>query len=449
MPKLMECSGNDGIWAHRIARFIFGGWAKVLHRFEEDPQTFFQAKFQGTYKLHKDPGIDLKRSTNLTHIDSSSIPIRPVINSIGDWRKNGAFWIGQILQPIVSMLHGITTSSRQTIRRYETVMVPDYAWLVEFDIKDFFLNIPMTYCTNVITWALDAHAAHLPRLHRQLAISILRHLLCHNYFNFDGKSYKQIKGIAMGCDCASQVAAIVAWHFENYIGAARHPLVLGRSWQRYLDDGLFGWVGTLLQLESFKELLNTAVATPMGTCQFVYTFEVKSSSAVFMDMHWYKGSRWASTGILDVKLYDKPANPHAYIPYNSGHPPSLARSWVRLEIIRRATHNSEEAGFLTDAASFMSDLISRGYSGTFVRSIFASVQYSDRYKYLGLVPAVGAPIPQEERALTLVTPWHPEVTARIREHLDIPSSVAQHLTCTKIRMAFTIGPKVLACQRGR
>ena len=75
--------------------------------------------------------IGTVKNARAHHADRSSIPIRPVINSIGDRRKPAALWLGQTLQPVLAGLAGVTRSSKQTLVMLENLEAPEHPFLVE------------------------------------------------------------------------------------------------------------------------------------------------------------------------------------------------------------------------------------------------------------------------------------------------------------------------------
>ena len=449
-PWLKDHSGIPGIWAHRIFYFIFGGWATLLRDMLSGVKPFFYAKFQGTYKLHKQSDIDMKRMQSLKQYPTETIPVRPIINSVGDWRKPAAFWIAQLLQPIVEKLPGVTCTSKQTIHTYESLEVPPESVLVEFDIKDFFLNINVDFCVQATSWAIHMYASYINGPIKDLILYIIHHLLNHNYFRFDGLPFRQRRGVAMGLDCAPQVAAISAYYYEKHRCIQEHPGILAKSWSRYLDDGLFVWVGSDRELLRLEALLNTPCCTPLGQCQFVYKFATSRSKAVFLDLQFSKSGRWVHSGILDVSLYCKPSNPHAYIPQSSHHAPSLAISWIRQEAKRRITHNADASRAMADLAQFGQLIISRGYSGQQWRRAIRGLDPSNRMLYLGLHAQVEARASDTEQArvLTLVLPHHRQAWSRVKQCVSIPAHVQRHLTAQSVRFACTNSRNIISHIRG-
>jgi hypothetical protein len=440
LDTLSSSKGNFGFnaitqWGlYKLKRFLFQPFAETVAAFNDDG-SFYYARFIGAYKLHKVTHIDMLTVQDLQNFNTGLIPIRPIVASTGDYRKQAANWLGLALQPLAQSRWGVTRCSQQTIATYEQLQVVGAALLVEFDIKDFFLNINQSFCLKAMRRILEDNPMHfLPQL-IDLAISVLGHLLKHCYFQFAGKKYQQAKGIPIGLDCASQLAAIIAWYVESTKGVQHDKRIQTGSWQRYLDDGLFVWNSDESSLKHFMAMLNTPCNVPgIGVCSFVYEYKYSTTQAVFLDLHYSKGKRWNLTQILDTCIFRKPQNPFAYIPCNSNRKTGVHSGWIRREFQRRVTHNSSLTGCSQQQAEFAENLIQRGYSGRYIRSLWGQVAYSSRAQFLQLKgPASVFP---EHRCITIALPFHPQVD--FRSCLLELDGIVKYLTnSTQLRLAHT------------
>ena len=77
----------------------------------------------------------------------------------------------------------------------------------------------------------------------------------------------------------------------------------GNTWFRFLDDILLLWTGTNLELNTFLQHLNSRMRA------IKFTMEKSQSTITFLVLEIYKGHRFNSTGVLDIKPYKKPTNP--------------------------------------------------------------------------------------------------------------------------------------------
>jgi len=107
-------------------------------------------------------------------------------------------------------------------------------------------------------------------------------------------------------------------------------------WRRYLDDIFVAWPGDRSSFEEFMRYLNSKHHTIKFTC------DSSDSSVDFLDLTIYKGSRFRSSGKLDIKPFFKHTNKFQYLQYNSAHPRKLFGSLVKGEMIRLLRACSDE-----------------------------------------------------------------------------------------------------------
>jgi hypothetical protein len=84
--------------------------------------------------------------------------------------------------------------------------------LVTFDIKNLYVNTPVTETLNIIKTKLlqnnDTQIAH------QVLI-LLKEVLSQNYFTFTHRIYQPKQGIAMGSPISGIIAETFLQHFEE------------------------------------------------------------------------------------------------------------------------------------------------------------------------------------------------------------------------------------------
>ena len=61
-----------------------------------------------------------------------------------------------------------------------------------------------------------------------------------------------------------------------------------------------------------------------------------------MDLYIFKGNNFLDTGILSIKVYQKPANRYMYIPYKSAHTRHTIKNYVLGVLKRYVRINTEE-----------------------------------------------------------------------------------------------------------
>ena len=124
---------------------------------------------------------------------------------------------------------------------------------------------------------------------------------------------------------------------------------------RYRDDGFMIFHSNE---EEIKQLFNIA----NNFHQFIkFTFNILKSHTDFLDIHIFKGNRFAESGKLDMKTYFKSINSFVYLQRNSCHSKHVFSGFIKGEAIRhiRNTNNGDD---LHDIISnFRKRLIDRGY----------------------------------------------------------------------------------------
>lgn len=197
-------------------------------------------------------------------------------------------------------------------------------------------------------------------------------IFTNNGFMFEGEYYKQIQGIAMGTNCAPNLANLFMFYlFEN------HPLIRPTLdklplYKRYLDDCFGIWIGTENEFLDFLELCNTIIPG------ITFTHEFSHDNLVVLDLILYR----SPSDTLFFKCYQKEMNKYNYVHYRSLHQPSIKCGFIKGELIRYIRNSSEESNFKIIRRKFKERLLNRGYPKHFISSIFSQVPYKNRPLYL-------------------------------------------------------------------
>jgi hypothetical protein len=146
---------------------------------------------------------NLKAQLKLHEID---IPIRPVINN----RTAPAYKLAKHLTKMLNQyitLHNqyVVTNSTNLANDLTKLEIHENHNLITFNIKDLYINMPVTETLNVVKTKLlqnnDTQIAH------QVLI-LLKKVLSQNYFRFQHRIYQPKQGIAMGSPISGIVAEI-------------------------------------------------------------------------------------------------------------------------------------------------------------------------------------------------------------------------------------------------
>ena len=104
---------------------------------------------------------------------------------------------------------------------------------------------------------------------------------------------------------------------------------------RYMDDTLVFWTGSLAQLEDFIQFINTL----HGSLKF--TYEASVQSIQFLELVIYKRKRFDEVEILDIKCHTKKTETGQFLHRSSCHPQPVFDGFLRGEIIRYAKNQQQ------------------------------------------------------------------------------------------------------------
>jgi len=162
-------------------------------------------------------------------------PMRPIVSAVGSFNHEAAKWLSNVLAP----LRHHSTIVRDTFSFAKEIQNNDLRGCVmaSFDVKSLFTNIPLKFTTNLIIKSLFHDGCTQFQGISQTQMKKLLKWICQSTtFQFNGKFYKQIDGVAMGSPIAPLLADVIMNHVIDQaltkINVQNKPIVL---W-RYVDD---------------------------------------------------------------------------------------------------------------------------------------------------------------------------------------------------------------------
>ena len=117
----------------------------------------------------------------------------------------------------------------------------------------------------------------------------------------------------------------------------------------------------------------------------------------------YKGLRFNTESILDVKTHFKLTETIQYTEFTSCHPPGVKKGFIKGEALRLLRTNSSRFNFEENIAKFKRNLIERGYPEMLIQETFSEVKFENRNAALTQKPK------ENKRILPFVTQYKPSV----------------------------------------
>ena len=266
--------------------------------------------------------------------------------------------------------------SGHLIQILEATPIPKNTTLATIDVSALYLNIPheegiQAVINRLYTNNPDSDQIPIPP---GTMSDLLKIVLTQNYFQFADKMYHQIQGTAMGTKMAPAYANLFMAELEEKLleNATTDPLL----WKRYIDDILCIWPGTPESFKLFIEYLNKKHPT------IKLTYECSRTSVDYLDITIYKGPRYESSGILDVKPFFKKTNKFQYLEYSSSHPRKTFSSIIKGEMTRLLRNCSDHQTYLDTQTKLHRIFRDRGYPNRLIKNTFNQVRFQDRNQIL-------------------------------------------------------------------
>jgi hypothetical protein len=239
-------------------------------------------------------------------------------------------------------------------------------FLVTADVKDLYPSIPIEEGIDALRTVLR-NSMQWDEEKINFITNLAEFVLRNNIFQFQNKLYIQIFGTAMGTPFAPSYATIYLhvieveiWHnFKTNIPEADHPLLI----KRFIDD-LFGMFKTEYGLHKYIELYNAA----RPSIKLLIT--AFGNSVDILDLTIFKGRRYETTGILDIKLFQKQMNKYQYIPPDSFHTRSTIKGFISGEIRRARLCCSNDDDFISAKSQLYRRLKDRNYTDAYLQPLF-------------------------------------------------------------------------------
>ena len=169
----------------------------------------------------------------LPKIHKHPLKLRPIVASFQSITSSALRYIDKILQPRMKRVCSYCKNATHIVCILKNVKVPPTSYLATVDIEWLYTNISFDMAIEVCLTIFVGH----PRL--VLYLDLLMCVLKNNIFQFSGRIYHQVCGIAMGTMVAAALASVVVVHYEDkHLESLHHrPLV----WRRYIYDILVVW----------------------------------------------------------------------------------------------------------------------------------------------------------------------------------------------------------------
>jgi len=289
-------------------------------------------------------------------IHKTPLALRPICSSTNSSTYNASKYLDIVLQPIMKSIKSFIYNSGELVCKLETLEFPENCLLLEADVENLYPSINIEDGLNSLRLALIQHNWNGDDT--EFVIELARWVLTNNYIQFGDRLYLQLTGTAMGTPFAVTFACIhlAIVETESLEILRRHGFQTPLLFYRYIDD----IIAVFHSIEDGKAFMTVFNSRRKGIqCP---NYKVSNNEATFLDVTVYKGKRFNTIKLLDVKLHQKQINKFLFLPPSSYHPKHSTSGWISGYIKRIRLNCSDDTDFLQFKSEFFNHLCNRGHN---------------------------------------------------------------------------------------
>lgn len=198
-------------------------------------------------------------------------------------------------------------------------------------------------------------------------------------FKFDSILYEQIKGVPIGSPAGPQIAI-------NYLHSK-----ISKEWENlqqyliyagiYFDDAIFIFKDGTDNIENkIQQLLeNTTLKFDQNSIKIKTIKDLETEQFDFLDISIKSEKKPSSnTYRCYTKVYTKEIGCSQYIHWKSSHPPSVKRSIIKGELLRRLRLTDKQNDWVETKKDLYNKLLDRKYPKTVLKKEFEKVNFSSQ-----------------------------------------------------------------------
>ena len=331
---------------NRVSTLVFKLHAQLFQRFcALSPNSVQLSRFLSGSKRK----LPIFHVLPKLHKNSSTITSRPIVGAVQWITTRWSIYLCSILEKIVCPFS--ISNSLSLISKVEHLDLFEDEFLVTADVSSLYTMMSLARLYDCLRTKGIA----------EFDISVANFICSSNYFRYGSTVFKQLDGIAMGCNAAVHFANLYLDDFDN------HFAPFCKFYCRYIDDIFFIWKGPEHLLHSLFHQMNAYIPN------IHLTFSFSQKSVNFLDL-----SIFSSNNQLMFRTFQKSFNIYQYLPPFTLHSPSCISGFIKGELIRFVRSNTLLADRLIFANLFRKRLLARGYSSSYLAKIFSSISFSTR-----------------------------------------------------------------------
>ena len=279
-------------------------------------------------------------------------PTRVYISGIGTPTEGIAGLVEEELREGVEEQESYIQDTADFMRKLGQVgRLEEDEWLFTMDVVALYPMVPRKKAEQAMRKNLKGRKVKTIPTEDLLELAGL--VLDSNEFTFQGESYIQKEGTAIGSKLGKNYACAYMGEWEEEVNRKAEEKMgkKPRFWKRFVDDIIGVWKGSKEEFLKFVEICNQVEE------RIKVTYEICEKEAVFLDV---KVTRLAG-GQLKTELYVKPTDRTRYLHRDSDHPRHVKEGIAKGQARRLRRLCSEDSDYWRYAGKTKEKLVSRGY----------------------------------------------------------------------------------------
>lgn len=287
----------------------------------------------------------------LPKIHKANNPGRPIVSACSCPTEHIAILLDHVLQPFVEKLPSYIKDTNQALCLLEDLnerqtFPPKYVFTM--DVVSLYTSIPHGDGLKALEFFLDKRAS--PEIPTTALLRLAELVLTLTSFQFNGQTYQQVKGVAMGSRMGPSFACLFMGYLE-FQASSRYSGPFPEFFRRYIDDCLGVTSLDLTDLMKFIDFMNSLHPS------IKFTHQISTQAVEFLDI---------SVSITEAKdistsVHYKPTSTHAFLHFESSHHPKTKESIPFSQLLRLRRLCSDEDDFRSKCEEMIVFFKDRGY----------------------------------------------------------------------------------------
>ncbi|CAF1290674.1 unnamed protein product [Didymodactylos carnosus] len=278
---------------------------------------------------------DLPRIRGQPKLHKVNNPMRIVTCSKDTITSPVSRFVFKMIKDLRSTIDGVVCNTMKFVEEISDLPIKKEEHLASLDIQDLFTNIPVTRAVDIVVQKLvESNKLINSDLTKTDIKRLLLVSLNNSYFQFNGKFYRQKKGLPMGNSLSPLLADL---YMDNYLKEHLKEVNIPNKIWRYVDDILILTEKNEQQLNNYVEKLNKI----RGSIRFTYEFE-QNDKISFLDTTLSRRNEGDQMKIK-VRWFRKTTAADRLLNYKSSHSKSIKNNIVK-NMATRILKTTKEAG---------------------------------------------------------------------------------------------------------